>query len=150
MCCGMNTQPSAFGMQNILINREIYQFKNQLPPPPIDVTADVQLHAEMNDTEMADESEDENADVLPEALMDKPVVKKQLMATAEQKAIDDEMFSIDFDVPWRTASQNLYRYRTKSPDLFTGGHKSSGLSVKVRFVQCQSCFPKSRLEHSNN
>lgn len=94
----------------------------------------------MNDTEMADESEDENAVVLPEALMDKPVVKKQLMATAEQKAIDDEMFSIDFDVPWRTASQNLYRYRTKSPDLFTGGHKSSGLSVKVRFVQCRNWF----------
>lgn len=113
------------------MNRVIYQYKNQVPPPPIDVTDDVQVHAEMNSMSLAD-SDAENTDALSQSSMDKPVVKKLLMATAEQKAIDDEMFSIDFDVPWRTASQNLHRYKiNKTPESFTGGNKSSGSSVKV-------------------
>lgn len=108
----------------------IYQYQNQEPPSPIPVTADV--HAEMN----ADDSDAENTDahkctIMSQSSTENPVVKKLLMATDEQKAYDDEIFSIDFDVPWRTAKQNLHRYRIKTENPFATGYKSSGASVMV-------------------
>lgn len=82
------------------------------------MTVEVDVHAEMGAT-VADQSDAENTDAMSLSSMEKPVTKKKMMATAEQKASYDEMFSIDSNVPWRTAKENLHRYRIKPEKTFT-------------------------------
>lgn len=86
------------------------------------VNADV--HAEMDEMDNIlpeDRSDASNTDTLdhPSMVDEKPVMKKRLMVTAEQRRAFDEIFSIEFDVAWRTASKNLHRYRIKGEKKFT-------------------------------
>lgn len=93
------------------------------------------VHAEMNDIvpDRFDASDTNDTDTSDQpSMVEEPVSKKPMMATAEQKHSFDEIFSIDCNVNWRMASKNLDRYRIKEGKKFsTGVTASVSNSVKV-------------------
>lgn len=98
---------------------DLHHQQNETPPEKIVVN--YQVHATMDDDVVKCFTPDD----------EKPITKKPLMATAEQKCSYDELFQIEFDVDWRVASKNLHRYRLKTDNKLT----SSGFQRTVRRVK---------------
>ena len=86
----------------------------------------------MNATVLADaKTEDTSA-------MEAPISKRKLMATAEQKRLFDEMFTIEDHVDWKTVSKKLHQNRIKTEKTSPIDIKPSAFSVNIKILHCFS------------